>query len=85
MTIAKAIARAWSDPDYRGKLTSDPRAALAEVGVEIPAGTNLKVVEDTADTKHVVLPVSPADAGEASMNDLEKVAGGLLDTLSPSL
>ncbi len=81
MSIEKAIARAWTDADYKAKLLSDPRTALAEVGVEIPAGTTVQVVEDTADTQHLVLPVAPAETGEIAMEDLEKVAGGNLDTM----
>jgi hypothetical protein len=38
------------------------------------------VVEDTADTKHRVLPVVPANAGEMSGEELEKVAGGRVST-----
>ncbi len=56
---------------------SDPHAALVEAGVEVPAGTTIKVVEDTADTRHLVLPVAPGDAGELSAEELEKVAGGV--------
>jgi len=76
MTIAKAIARAWTDADYRAKLLSDTHAALAESGVAVPAGTTVKVMENTAETQHLVVPVAPDDAGEISMNELEKVAGG---------
>jgi hypothetical protein len=74
MTIAKAIARAWIDPDYKAKLLSDPYAALADVGVAIPAGTTINVIENTADTHNIVLPLSPAEAGEVSMGELEKLA-----------
>ena len=76
MTVSKAIARAWNDAAYKAKLLSNPRAALVEVGVEVPAGTNVKVMENTAETTHVVLPVAPNKAGEMSTDELEKVAGG---------
>ncbi len=76
MTIAKAIARAWTDAAYKTKLASDPHAALAEAGVSIPTGTTVKVIENTANTAHVVLPVAPAKASEMSVRELEKVAGG---------
>ena len=72
MTVAKAIARAWTDPDYKAKLLNDPHAALADVGVSIPAGTTIKVLENTADTQHIVLPISPAKVGELSVEELEK-------------
>ena len=77
MTIAKAIARAWSDAAYKTKLLSDPHAALADAGVEVPAGMTVKVMGNTADTQHLVLPVAPDNAGELSIEELEKVAGGL--------
>lgn len=79
MTVPKAIARAWTDPDYKAKLLSDPHAALADVGVSVPAGTTVKVIENTADTKHIVLPMSPTEMGEVSLEELERVlqAGGV--------
>ena len=76
MTIQKVIARAWTDADYKAKLVDDPAAALAEAGVEVPAGTKMKVVENTADTQHLVLPVAPVETGDVSMDELEKIAGG---------
>ena len=72
----------FNQPVYfnQAKLLSDPHAALAEVGVTVPAGRSVKVLEDTAETHHLVLPVSPAAAGdgELSSEELEKVAGGVV-------
>jgi len=76
MTIAKAVARAWTDEAYKARLKSDPHTALSEVGVDVPAGIGIKVVEDTAQTTHVVLPEAPDNAGEMSDEELAKVAGG---------
>ena len=76
MTVAKAIARAWTDAAYKTKLVSDPHAALAETGVKVPTGMTVKVVENTANTQHLVLPVAPGKAKEMSIDELEKVAGG---------
>jgi hypothetical protein len=77
MSISKVIRRAWADPAYKSKLLSDPHGTLAEAGVQVPAGSKVKVVEDTADTRHLVLPVAPPNTGELSDEELEKVAGGL--------
>jgi len=79
MTIAKAIARAWTDADYKAKLLNDPQAALADAGVEVPAATTLKVIENTAGTQHLVLPVAPDNANEISMDHLQEIAGGGYD------
>jgi len=76
MTISNAIARAWTDADYKAKLMNDPRAALAEAGVEVPSGMTVKVLENTAEIEHLVLPVMPAEVGEMSAHELEEIAGG---------
>ncbi len=75
--IAKVIARAWVSPDYKAKLLSNPHAALAEAGVKAAPGAVIRVVENTAETRHVVLPVAPRGAHEAPVDALEKVASGL--------
>jgi nitrile hydratase alpha subunit len=76
MSMSKVIGRAWADQAYKAKLLKDPHAALAKTGVQVPAGIKVKVVEDTAGTRHLVLPLAPANAGELSAEELEKVAGG---------
>lgn len=76
MTVAKAIVRAWTDEDFKAKLLSDPNAALVEHGVEISAGITVKVIENTANTQHLVLPVAPSNAAELSAEELEKIAAG---------
>jgi len=82
MNVSLAIARAWTDPDYKSRLLTDPNAVLAETGVEVPARSTVKVVENTTDTQHWILPDLPTEAGEVSMDELEKVAVGYpYDTL----
>lgn len=73
--IAKVVALAWSDASYKSKLMSDPAAALAEAGVDVPAGLTVKVVENTPDVFHLVIPEAPEQ--ELTDEDLEKVSGGL--------
>ncbi len=60
---AKVVAKAWADVAFKEKLISDPAAVLKAEGIEVPQGVNLKVVEDTATVRHLVLPVLPPDAG----------------------
>ena len=53
---AKVVARAWTDPEFKARLLSDSRSALAEMGIEIPAETpHLAVVENTDDVHHMVV------------------------------
>lgn len=81
MSVSKVIARAWTDLEFKNKLLNDPNGALAEHGVDVPAGTTVKVVENTGDTVHLVLPSAPDEAGEVTTEDLERTAGGLLSTV----
>jgi len=76
--LLKVIAKAWSDADFKQRLLSDPKAALSEMGIEPPEGMEditLKVFENTADTVHLVLPVSPLE-GDLDDDELDGVAGG---------
>jgi hypothetical protein len=54
------VAKAWSDDDLKQRLMADPAAVLAEHGIEVPLGIDLRVVEDTDDVCHLVLPASPS-------------------------
>ncbi len=44
---------------YRARAVRDPRGVLAEWGTMIPAGTQIRVVDSTADYRWMVLPVRP--------------------------
>ena len=73
---AKVVAKAWSDAAYKDGLLRDPRAVLAEAGLEVPASLELAMVEDTADKRHLVLPPKPKD-GEINEEALGEAVGGI--------
>ena len=68
------IARAWSDPDFAQKLKSDPAAALAEAGVDVPDGA--KVTSYFAEENEIVVLVPAKPSEELSDETLEAMAGG---------
>ena len=69
------IARANADPEFRKQLLKDTRKAFKDVlGLDLPAGVEVKAVEETGSCFYLVLPVVP---NELSDEDLAKVAGGL--------
>ena len=45
---------------YRSRAVIDPRGVLAEFGVHVPAGTEVRVHDSTADLRYLVLPRRPA-------------------------
>ena len=57
------------------KLLENPRTVPQEMGIAIPDGLGIKVVEDKPDEINMIVPFNSA-SGELSDADLEAVAGG---------
>jgi hypothetical protein len=73
------IEKAWKGDAFRQALLTDPQGAVErELGAKLPAGLQVKLLEESADTFYLVLPANPdrAPAGELSDQQLEAVAGG---------
>jgi hypothetical protein len=69
------IARAQADPAFRQALLSQPMATIEqELGIALPEGLRVEILEETASTLYLVLP-PPAEA-ELSEEDLDDVSGG---------
>jgi hypothetical protein len=73
----RLIAKAWTDEGFRRRLLSDPGATLKDEGVDLPAGREVRVLEDTDKVVHYVLPAKPKEL-ELSDDLLDQVAGGLV-------
>ena len=75
----RLIQRSLQDEEFRQRLLADPKAAVEEeLGIQLPAEVQIRVVEETADTIYLALPsASPAgEGGELSDRELDAVAGG---------
>ena len=57
--VAGIVDRAATDPAFRQRLLSAPAAALQEAGIDVPEGSEVRVVENTEGLRHVVLPAKP--------------------------
>lgn len=55
MNGAKAIAKAWVEPDYKTRLLANATKAVAELGISGMEGENLLAVENTDDVHHVIV------------------------------
>ena len=74
--LAKVFAACWKDEALKARFQSDPKAVLAEHGMDVPANINVNVVENSDNTVHITMPAAPAGAGELSDEELANVAGG---------
>lgn len=50
----------YKSAPYRAKAVRDPRGVLADFGVTLPAGREIKVWDSTAEVRYLVLPERPA-------------------------
>jgi hypothetical protein len=77
----RIIEKSLADEVFRQRLLEDPKGALEEeFGTRLPERVQVRVVEETAETTYLVLPiVSPLggeEGDELSDQELEEVAGG---------
>jgi nitrile hydratase subunit alpha len=50
----------YKSAPYRSRAVNDPRGVLADFGVTLPANTEIRVWDSTAETRFIVLPMRPA-------------------------
>jgi nitrile hydratase len=55
---------------YRSRAVSDPRGVLDEFGLELDEGTELRVLDSTADMRYIVIPRRPAGSEDFSEAEL---------------
>lgn len=58
-TIIGAPPGWYKDLDYRARVVRESRTVLREMGLDLPATTEIRVWDTTADTRYMVLPVQP--------------------------
>ena len=55
MNGARAVAKAWVDPEFKKRLLSNATTAVAELGISGMEGENLVAVENNDDVHHVIV------------------------------
>ncbi len=69
----QVVAKAWRDETFKQRLHADPAGVLREHGIAVPAGQQVRVVEDTDQLVHLPLRAKPRDLSD---EQLDQVAGG---------
>ena len=67
---------------YRSRTVREPRAVLAEFGLDLPADTEITVWDSTSEARYMVLPARPAGTGGLSAGELAALVtrNGLIGT-----
>ena len=60
----------YKDPSYRSRIVREPRAVLAEFGLELGQDVEVRVVDSSSEVRYMVLPMRPAGTDGLSEEDL---------------
>ena len=63
----------YKSAPYRSRAVKDPRGVLAEFGVTLPATTEIRLWDSTAEIRYLVIPQRPANTGQLSEEQLAKL------------
>ena len=74
--LADLFAACWKDETLKQRFMSDPKAVLAEYGMDVPDGIDVNVVENTDTTVHITMPAPPSGGMALSDDELSNAAGG---------
>ena len=58
---ADVVAKYYGDPDFKARMDADPTAVLRAEGLEIPEGAAVKLLFNTEQLLHIVLPAPSGD------------------------
>ena len=74
--MAELFAACWKDEALKARFMSDPKAVLAERGIDVPDNIDVNVVENSDNTVHITMPKAPGGSTELSDEELAGAAGG---------
>jgi nitrile hydratase len=60
----------YKDPAYRSRIVREPRAVLAELGLELADEVRVKVYDSSSEVRYMVLPQRPAGTEHLSEDEL---------------
>ena len=74
--LARLFAACWKDEALKARFITDPKTVLAEHGIPVPDGLDVKVMENAEDSVHITMPAPPRGHADLSDEELGKAAGG---------
>jgi nitrile hydratase len=60
----------YKDPAYRARIVREPRTLLAELGLDLDEGVDIKVWDSSSEVRYLVLPERPTGTEDLSEEDL---------------
>jgi nitrile hydratase len=63
----------YKSAPYRARVVAEPRAVLEEFGVDVPADTEIRVWDSTAEVRYLVLPMRPEGTEALAEDELAEL------------
>lgn len=63
----------YKSPAYRSRMVAQPRAVLAEMGLNVPPDVTIRVWDSSAEARYLVVPERPAGTDGLSETELAKL------------
>jgi hypothetical protein len=80
--LEQVVARTWEDEAFKQELMSNPNAVLErEVGEKLPEGIELRVVQETSNTRYILIP-SPSDITPEELEQMRQGMAGDYSSLT---
>jgi hypothetical protein len=73
--VLRVINKCWHDKEFKRRLVADPAKILEAEGIFLPEGVAVRVIADTENVMHLVLPAD-ATGHPASADDSIKTSDG---------
>ena len=65
--------RWYKSPEYRSRMVAEPRNALREMGLDLPAVVGIRVWDSSAEARYLVVPERPAGTDDLDAAQLSKL------------
>ena len=73
-TMGRVIALAWSDAAFKAQLLAQPKVALAQLELAVPAETTIVARENTDSVVHLVTTAKPTALPSGALSDIRDFA-----------
>jgi hypothetical protein len=67
VAMARMVARIWRDAAYREAVKREPRKALTDAGIRLPAGAQVRIFESSDTVRYLALPPPHTAARQPEM------------------
>ena len=74
--LSDLFAACWKDDALKARFMSDPKAVLAENGIDVPTNMDVNVVENSDNCMNITMPAAPLASNELSDAELTEAVGG---------